>query len=71
MNSLQGQDLIRGTYSDLEIYKLLGKCAHLIIEAEFVFTRFGRCENEVSLSLLLSIHNDLFLRSRNLVINIE
>jgi hypothetical protein len=59
------------TYSDFEIHKLLSERAHLIIEAESVFARLSRSEDEISLSLFRAIHNDLVPGSHHLVINIE
>jgi hypothetical protein len=58
-------------YSNFEIDKLLCKCAHLVIEAESVFSRLAGGEDEVALSLLFTIHDDLVPRSHNLVIDIE
>jgi hypothetical protein len=67
-----GQRTKRGNaYSDFKIDKLLRECAHLIIEAESVFARLARGEDEVALSLLFAIQDDLVPRSHNLVINIE
>ena len=60
-----------GTNSNLEIDKLLCKSTHLVIEAESIFAHICRCEDKVSLSFLLPIHNNLVLWSHNLVINIE
>ena len=59
------------TYSDFKVDKLLCECAHLVIKAESVFSSLGRCEDEVPLSLLLTIHHDLVSWTNNLVINIE
>jgi hypothetical protein len=59
------------TYSNLEIHKFLRKSTHLIIKAESIFARFQGREHEITLSLLLPIHNDLVLRSDNLVVDIE
>jgi hypothetical protein len=63
-----GQEL---TYSDFKVDEFLCECAHLIVEAESVFSSLGRCEDEVPLSLLLTIHHDLVSWTNNLVINIE
>lgn len=59
------------TYSDLEIYKLLRKSTHLIIEAKSIFAGLRSREHKVTLSFLLSIHYDLVLWSDNLVVDIE
>ena len=61
----------RYAYSNLEVHKLLRECAHLVIEAESVFSRLARSEDEVTLTLLFTIHDDLVPRSRDLVIDIE
>jgi hypothetical protein len=58
-------------YSNFEIDKLLRECAHLIIETESVFSRLARGEDEVTLSLLFAVQDDLVPRSYNLVVNIE
>jgi hypothetical protein len=42
-------------YSDFKIDKFFSECAHLVIEAESVFSRLARGENEVTLSLLFAI----------------
>ena len=59
------------TYSDFKVDEFLCECAHLVIKAESVFSSLGRCEDEVPLSLLLTIHHDLVSWTNNLVINIE
>jgi len=58
-------------YGNLKVHKFLSKCAHLVVEAESVFARVGCCEDEVALSLLLPIHNDLVIRSNYLIIDVE
>jgi hypothetical protein len=63
--------MVRSFYSDFEVDKLLRECAHLVIEAKSVFSSFTRGEDEVSLSLLFPIHDDLVRWSHNLVIDIE
>jgi hypothetical protein len=59
------------TYSDFKVDEFLCECAHLVIKAESVFSSLGRREDEVPLSLLLTIHHDLVSWTNNLVINIE
>jgi hypothetical protein len=59
------------TYSNLKVHHLLGEGAHLIVEAEPVFSRIVRGEHEIALSLLRSIHDDLVRRSDNRVVDIE
>lgn len=49
------------TYSDLEINKLLGECAHLVVEAEAVLADLVGSEDEVALSFLRSVKDDLLL----------
>ena len=68
----RGQEPEAGsTYSYFEINKFLRECAHLIVEAKSVFSSLACGEDEVSLSLLFPIHDDLVPRSHNLVIDIE
>jgi hypothetical protein len=68
----RGQEPEAGsTYSYFKINKLLRECAHLIVEAKSVFSGLACGEDEVSLSLLFPIHDDLVPRSHNLVIDIE
>lgn len=59
------------TYSDLEIHKLLRERAHLVIEAESILSRLQRREHEVALALLLAVQDDLVVRARHLVVDIE
>ena len=59
------------THGNFKIDKFLCKCAHLIVKAESVFAHIRCCEDEVSLSLLLSIHNNLVLWAYNLIIDIK
>lgn len=61
----------RQTYSDLEIHKLLRERAHLVIKAEFVLPRLQRREDEVTLALLFPVQDDLLVRARHLVIDVE
>lgn len=63
--------MAESTYSDFEVNKLLCKCAHLVVEAESVFSRLARGEDEVSLSLLFPIHDYLVRRSRDFIIDVE
>lgn len=59
------------TYSDLKIDKLLGICAHLVVEAEFVFSWLRSSENKIALSLLFTLHDYLVPGTDNLVIDIK
>jgi hypothetical protein len=59
------------TYGDLEIHKLLGPGAHLVVEAEAVFAHVSRREHKVALLLLLALHDDAFLWPDNLVVDVE
>jgi hypothetical protein len=59
------------TYSNLKVYHLLGKGAHLIVEAEPVFSRIIRREYEIALALLRSIKDDLVRRANDRVVDIE
>jgi hypothetical protein len=65
------KDTQPGTYSDLEVHEFLRESAHLVIETESIFARLGRREDKISLSLLLPIHDNLVLRSYNLVVDIK
>jgi hypothetical protein len=58
-------------YRNFKVNKLVGKRAHLVVEAEFVFATVVRREDEVALPLLLPIHNDLAARARHLIVNVE
>lgn len=63
--------MLNDTYGDLEVDKLFGKGAHLVVEAERVGAGLLRGENKVSLPLLLARENNLAVRALNLVIDIE
>jgi len=51
--------LQRGTYGNLEIHHLLGKCRHLIVEAELILADALGSEDEVALALLGAVQDDL------------
>lgn len=59
------------TYGDLEVDKLLGKCTHLVVEAELIVADLLGSEDKVALTLLGSIENDLVARSRHNVVDIK
>jgi len=59
------------TYSDLEIHHLLRESAHLIVEAEHVFSSLFCGEHRVYLPLLAVLHNDLAIGSRHAVVDVE
>lgn len=57
--------------SDLEIDKLLGEGTHLVIEAERVIADNVGGEDKVSLSLLLTVHDDLAIGTLNNVVDVK
>lgn len=59
------------TNSNLEVYKLVRDGAHLVVEAERVVANIVAREDKVSLSLLLSIYNDLARGACDLEVDIE
>lgn len=59
------------TDSNLKVYELVRDGAHLIVEAERVVTDFVAREDEVSLSLLLPVYNDLARGACDLEVDIE
>lgn len=61
----------RWSYGNFKVDDLLGVCAHVIVEAEFVIANFLRSEDKVTLTLLLANKNDLALRTSNFVVEIE
>lgn len=56
---------------DLEIDEFLGECAHLVIEAERICALFLSGEDEVALTLLLGLEDDLAARGLDDVVDIE
>lgn len=58
-------------YSNLKVDKLLGVCAHLVIETERVFANLPGGEDKVSLPLLLAIHDVFPIGTRHFIIDIE
>lgn len=59
------------TDSNFEIDKFLGKCAHLVVEAERVVANLLRGEDKVALSLLFALKDDLSTGSLDKVIDIK
>lgn len=58
-------------YCDFEVYHLLGKSTHIIIEAESVFPRVLCCKHKIALTFLLGVHNDLVARAHNAIVDIK
>jgi len=64
--------VLRGfTYGDFEIDHLLRKSAHLVVEAETVFSHIVCREYKVALSLLGSIQDGLVCWADNQIVDIE
>lgn len=59
------------TDRNLKVHKLLGKCAHLVVEAERVVADLLRREDKVALSLLFALQDDLSARALDSVVDIE
>src|SRR3569833_1421660 len=59
------------TYSNLEVDVFIRIRAHLVAEAELILADVVGTEDEVALSLILTIQNDLARGAGNLVIDIE
>ena len=70
-SAMSGEIWPGGTYGDLEIDHLLGKRAHLIVEAEAVFAHVKRCEDKIALSLLGAVEDDFVCGADNRVVDIE
>ena len=68
---MQGLGCRARPYSYLKVHHLFLKCAHLVVEAEPVFSLLFRCEHKVSLALLLPVHNCPLIGAYNGVIDIE
>jgi hypothetical protein len=63
---------VRGcTYGNFEIDHLLCESAHLVVEAETVFSHIIGREYEIALSLLGSVEDDLVCGTDNRVVDIE
>ena len=58
-------------YRYLKIHRLLGKRAHLVVEAEPIFSSLFRRENRVHLSLLRGTHNVSVVRPCHIIFNVE
>lgn len=54
-----------------EIHEFFSECAHFVVEAESVLPNLTSCKDKVSLTLPLALHNHLFVRAYNFVVNIE
>lgn len=61
----------KGTDSNLEVDVFLSEGAHLVVEAEGVFADLVCGKDEVALSLLLAVHNNLAIGAFNNVVDIE
>lgn len=61
----------RGAYSYLKIHHLLRKRAHLIIEAEPIFTSLLCRKHRIDLSLVRVFHDDFSIRPVDIVVNIK
>jgi hypothetical protein len=59
------------TYGDFKIDHFLRESAHLVVEAETVFSHFIRREHEVALPLLGSIEDNPVRGADNQVVDIE
>lgn len=59
------------TNGNLEINKLLGECAHLVVEAERVLANLVRREDEVALTLLFAVQDDLLVGGLHNIVDIE
>jgi hypothetical protein len=64
-------NLLFSTNSNLKIDVFLGKCAHLVVEAERVLSNQLRSEDEVALSLFFALQDDLSAGTLNEVVDIE
>ena len=75
MKAERGQwGTIKGTgesYSYLKVYHLLNESAHLIVEAEPVFSLLFRGKDKVTLTFLLALHDNPVTGPHNTVVNIE
>lgn len=60
-----------GTHSNLEVDKLFGECAHLVIKAEGVNAIHLGCEDEVALAFLLALQDHLAIGTLHDVIDIK
>lgn len=59
------------TNSNLEVDEFLGKCAHLVVEAERVLSNQLRSEDEVALSLFFALQDDLSAGTLDEVVDIK
>ena len=59
------------TNRNLEVNKLLGECAHLIVEAERVVADPSSSKDKVALTLLLAREDDLAAGALDNVVDIE
>lgn len=59
------------TNSNLEVDVFLRKCAHLVVEAERVISNQLRSEDEVALSLLFALQDDLSTGALDEVVDIK
>jgi hypothetical protein len=56
---------------DVDVDEFVGKCAHVVLEAEGVFPDSVGREDIVSLALALSIEDDLVIRVLYLKVNVK
>jgi hypothetical protein len=68
------KEVCEASYRNLKVDKLVCEGRDGVVEAEAVFTREVRCEDVITLALLLAFQNDLFLarlfrRSGDRVVN--
>lgn len=59
------------TNSNLEVDEFLGKCAHLVVEAERVVSNQLRSEDEVALPLFFALQDDLSTGTLDEVVDIK
>lgn len=58
-------------YRDLEVHRLLGEGAHLVVEAEAILAHIVGREDKVALSLLGTVENHLVVGASYCVVDIE
>lgn len=59
------------TYGDFKIHDFLREGAHLVVEAEPIFSCVGGGEYKVALALFLVLHDYLLVRAYHTVVDIE
>lgn len=58
-------------HRDLEVHHLVGVRAHLVVEAELVFTRLLCCKDGIHLTLLAILHYDVVAGAPDAIIHVE